>query len=185
MLFLFGSNKISITFVAVINKFECELYIIYGLIKVWVMNLNKLMKVSDGKMPSKYQQKITDSIGKWHNFTENDQKLAESSPKGVYYVIARDKFMSGWGGAESKTSYMVIVCWSSLQAEYAEESVMQAKEMRNVRIAYDIPKRLNGDVSFYNFDKSPRFNQEYKWRLSQTKEQDQIVPHESDMTKQV
>lgn len=128
--------------------------------------------------------RISDSgIDKWHDFTDNDRQLCESNTQGIYYVIARDKFMSGWGGAEGRTSYFVEVCWSSTQANYAEEAISQAREMRNVRVVSKLPTRLNGHVSVYNFDYSARFNKEYFWNISKGYEKDNdIVPHDSDKT---
>ena len=132
----------------------------------------------------KGSKRISDSgIDKWHDFTDNDRQLCESNTQGIYYVIARDKFMSGWGGAEGRTSYFVEVCWSSTQANYAEEAISQAREMRNVRVVSKLPTRLNGHVSVYNFDHSARFNKEYFWNISKGYEKDNdIVPHDSDKT---
>lgn len=51
-------------------------------------------------------KRISDSgIDKWHDFTDNDRRLCESNTRGIYYVIARDKSMSGWGLAEGSTSW--------------------------------------------------------------------------------
>lgn len=43
--------------------------------------------------------------------------------KRVPCVIARDKFLSGWGGAEGKTHYQVVLCGDSTEASNIESSM--------------------------------------------------------------
>lgn len=135
---------------------------------------------------SKCSKRIKDSDDNWHDFSEADKQLAQSDPDGVYYVIARDKFMSGWGLAEGRNSYMVVVCWSWEQMKECERLMSNAKEMRNVRTSTSLPKRLNGKVDFYNFDEATRFSKYYFSYLERNPLYDRdILPHDAEYSQNI
>lgn len=51
------------------------------------------------RVMSNGSKRIKDSDDNWHGFSEADKQLVQSNPDGFYYVIGRDTFLSGWGGA--------------------------------------------------------------------------------------
>ena len=55
------------------------------------------------------------------------------------YVIARDKFMSGWGKAAGKTSLFVVPCESELQVQRALFNMRRRPEMDDIRTETRMP----------------------------------------------
>ena len=63
-------------------------------------------------------------------------------------VIARDKFLSGWGGAEGKTHYQVVLCGDSTEAANIESNMRGlGKEEGLANIRRDFGVRLSSKVS--------------------------------------
>lgn len=71
-----------------------------------------------------------------------------------WFVTASDKFLSGWGRANGKTSKMVVCCKSLEQAREIEERYNNRNDLNRVNICsckpYYSPSRY--DVSYYDFD---------------------------------
>lgn len=55
------------------------------------------------------------------------------------YVIARDKFMSGWGKAAGKTNLYVVPCESELQVQRALSNMRRRPEMDDIRTETRMP----------------------------------------------
>ena len=63
-------------------------------------------------------------------------------------VIARDKFLSGWGGAEGKTHYQVVLCGDSTEAANIEANMRSlGKEEGLANIRRDFGVHLSSKVS--------------------------------------
>ena len=63
-------------------------------------------------------------------------------------VIARDKFLSGWGGAEGKTHYQVVLCGDSTEAANIEDSMKSAASKEGLaNIRRDFGVHLSSKVS--------------------------------------
>lgn len=63
-------------------------------------------------------------------------------------VIARDKFLSGWGGAEGKTHYQVVLCGDSTEAANIEANMRSlGKEEGLANIRRDFGVHLSSRVS--------------------------------------
>ena len=56
-----------------------------------------------------------------------------------YYVVMTDKFLSGWGFAEGRTSKFIIECDTLADAEMAYKRAKSRDEMKNVFIASTVP----------------------------------------------
>lgn len=56
-----------------------------------------------------------------------------------YWVTMTDKFMSGWGGAEGKTSKYIVECETLEEAEIVEENAHNRDEMKYVNLCYKKP----------------------------------------------
>ena len=71
--------------------------------------------------------------------------------KRVPCVIARDTMMSGWGGAEGKNHYQVVLCADSTEA-YNVAHTMQSKAkdegLANIRTSFGIQLPRNASVSY-------------------------------------
>ena len=68
--------------------------------------------------------------------------------KRVPCVIARDKFLSGWGGADGKTHYQVVLCGDSTEAANIESSMRScAAEEGLSNIRRDFGVKLSSRVS--------------------------------------
>ena len=67
------------------------------------------------------------------------------------YVRMTDKFMSGWGMAEGKTSVMVVECDDWKQAEQVEKAAKRRSEMKRVAVVSHKPAKRPGIL--YSFKK--------------------------------
>jgi hypothetical protein len=71
-----------------------------------------------------------------------DDRTLEQKATHRWLVIAKDRFMSGWGGASGGASWCGWACDSLANAERLESWVNGRNEMRRVRIVKDEGKRL-------------------------------------------
>jgi hypothetical protein len=55
------------------------------------------------------------------------------------YVVATDKFMSGWGGAKGGKSYYVVLVHSPKEEEIVLRNMQRRSEMKNVRVQSMLP----------------------------------------------
>jgi hypothetical protein len=56
-----------------------------------------------------------------------------------YYVTMTDKFMSGWGKAESKINKFVVGCDTFAEARIVEDNAKHREEMKNINITSNKP----------------------------------------------
>ena len=71
--------------------------------------------------------------------------------KTVPCVIARDKMLSGWGGAEGKNHYQVVLCADSTEAHnIANNMQAQAKreQLANVRVSFGVKLPSRASVAY-------------------------------------
>ena len=61
------------------------------------------------------------------------------SKTGKYYVTMTDKFMSGWGKAQSKINKLVIECDNLQEAEIVYRNACNRDEMKYVNILAEKP----------------------------------------------
>lgn len=66
--------------------------------------------------------------------TRKDDRTVAQHLSHNWLVVARDRFMSGWGGASGGASIAAWACETMEQAEACEQWVRSRKEMRNVRL---------------------------------------------------
>ncbi len=66
--------------------------------------------------------------------THEDERTEEQKKTHNWAVVARDKFMSGWGGAADGISRCARACATLHDAERVEAWVKQRSEMRNVSV---------------------------------------------------
>ncbi len=72
---------------------------------------------------------------------KKDDRTPEQKKTHTWGVVARDKFMSGWGVAKSGHSRCAWACSSLAMAERAEKWVSNRSEMRNVSVVdYRAPR---------------------------------------------
>lgn len=75
----------------------------------------------------------------------------ELDVKRVPCVIARDTMMSGWGMAEGKNHYQVVLCADSMEArniEYTMQSRAKDEGLANIRVSFGIQLPRNASVSY-------------------------------------
>ena len=65
-------------------------------------------------------------------------------PDALFYVLANDSFMSGWGPASGKTNTVVLPCDSRLDAEVVMQNAEDRSEMHHVRIVDNKPRLRPG-----------------------------------------
>lgn len=71
-------------------------------------------------------------------------------PEAPYYVLANDRFLSGWGAAEGKTSVVILPCADYSEAQRVEEhALFQRSDMNRVRVL-DHKPRLNHRTHIYH-----------------------------------
>lgn len=80
-----------------------------------------------------------------------------------YYVIAIDKFLSGWGQAEGGKSIIVIECQDAEQQYECEKAMSYDKGLKNIRTHYGKKPviRNAAHIQYMNFLECPRWNQDY------------------------
>jgi len=66
--------------------------------------------------------------------TKQDDRTAEQLKTHIWGVVAKDKFMSGWGGASGGASRCAWACEDYDKAERAYRWVSNRSEMRYVNI---------------------------------------------------
>lgn len=66
--------------------------------------------------------------------TIKDDRNAAEHLSHYWLVVARDLFMSGWGGAAGGASIAAWACATLPEAEACEQWVRSRREMRNVRL---------------------------------------------------
>jgi len=88
-------------------------------------------------------------------------KIATSArdiPTAPYYVLATDKFMSGWGMAEGKTNVCVFPCATYSEAVAVMDRLGKRPEMIRIRWTHNKPRvRRDWVVSVFNRDDAPAF----------------------------
>ena len=57
----------------------------------------------------------------------------------MYYVTMTDKFLSGWGGAQGRTSKFVIECTTYDEAKIVAENAQGRGEMKRINIVTKKP----------------------------------------------
>ena len=80
----------------------------------------------------------------------------------AYYVSCTDKFLSGWGQAENKTSKFVVVCETLEQARQVERGMRQDSYLSYVRIGHDKPRFAPASryhVSYKTYAECTRFHE--------------------------
>ena len=70
--------------------------------------------------------------------------------KTVPCVIARDKMLSGWGGAEGKNHYQVVLCADSTEAHNIANNMQAAKreQLANVRVSFGVKLPSRASVAY-------------------------------------
>jgi hypothetical protein len=71
--------------------------------------------------------------------------------KTVPCVIARDKMLSGWGGASGRTHYQVVLCGNSDEAyniSHSMNGVSKREQLTNIRLSTGVKLSSNASVSY-------------------------------------
>ena len=66
--------------------------------------------------------------------TRQDDRTVAQHMSHTWLVVARDSFMSGWGGAAGGASIVAWACATLEEAEQCEQWVRNRSEMRYVRL---------------------------------------------------
>jgi len=74
------------------------------------------------------------------------QHITESKnfPNAPFYVLANDKFLSGWGPAKGKVNTVVLPCATLAEAETVEKNAKNRSDMKFVRIVSNKPRMKQG-----------------------------------------
>lgn len=89
----------------------------------------------------------------------NDRRTDEDKAATIGFIVATDKFMSGWGGAPRRSLFAVPVR-NREEIDIVEENMRRRREMKRVRfVSADWRPRLQqGDhLSIATFDGASRF----------------------------
>ena len=69
------------------------------------------------------------------------------------YVTMTDRFMSGWGMSEGKTTKYIVICDSRAEAEIIERNAKKRREMKYINIRFTKPRYSSGYLMlFRNFN---------------------------------
>ena len=86
--------------------------------------------------------------------------------KRVPCVIARDVMLSGWGGAEGKNHYQVVLCADTVEArniEYNMRAKAKQEQLANVRTSIGIQLPRNASVAYTVGRNAPAWNMGDSW----------------------
>lgn len=86
--------------------------------------------------------------------------------KRVPCVIARDVMLSGWGGAEGKNHYQVVLCADTVEArniEYNMKARAKQEQLANVRTSIGIQLPRNASVAYTVGRYAPAWNMGDSW----------------------
>ena len=86
--------------------------------------------------------------------------------KRVPCVIARDVMLSGWGGAEGKNHYQVVLCADTVEArniEYNMRAKAKQEQLANVRTSIGIQLPRNASVAYTVGRYAPAWNMGDSW----------------------
>ena len=90
----------------------------------------------------------------------DDKRSTDDREATVWYVVATDSFMSGWGQAQG-SSYFAVPCKDLEQARIVEDNMEHRSEMKRVRLVLARtyrPKLRSGDhLSIRDMDDCSRF----------------------------
>ena len=67
-------------------------------------------------------------------------------PNAPVYVLANDRFMSGWGPAEGKINTVILPCADRHEAQQVAAYARSRKEQQRVRIVSDKPRLRPGHL---------------------------------------
>lgn len=76
------------------------------------------------------------------DFTEEQINLINNGYN-FYVVIARDNFLSGWGEAENKSCWQVVICWNALQRDKVLSTFKTDHSFKYARDFEDFKNFLN------------------------------------------
>lgn len=86
-----------------------------------------------------------------------------------FVVIARDRFLSGWGIAENKTAYQVVLCFNESQAQTIKRNLDGMKDFTHVQyfgLQYFLESKIctgkTQVTSLKNANRCPAWNGGYK-----------------------
>ena len=86
--------------------------------------------------------------------------------KTVPCVIARDKMLSGWGGAEGRTHYQVVLCADSTEAHniaHNMQAVAQREQLANIRTNFGVKLPSRASVAYVVGRYAPAWNMGDSW----------------------
>ncbi len=66
--------------------------------------------------------------------TIDDRRSEADKAATAFFVVATDRFMSGWGRAQGGRSLFAVPCKDMAQARIVEENMRHRSEMKRVRI---------------------------------------------------
>jgi len=77
------------------------------------------------------------------------------------YVLADDRFLSGWGPAHGRTNTVILPCASSEEAQIVSDNARGRSDMRNIRVVRYKKPRLSSKVMYSLMSKAdaPRWYQ--------------------------
>lgn len=86
--------------------------------------------------------------------------------KTVPCVIARDKMLSGWGGAEGKTHYQVVLCADRDEADniaHNMQAIAKREQLANVRMSFGVKLPSKASVAYVVGRYAPAWNMGDNW----------------------
>ena len=104
-------------------------------------------------MKDKQNKKVTEATTDVNEMYDEYKKAyhKDLDLKTVPCVIARDKMLSGWGGAEGRNHYQVVLCADSTEAHnIASNMQAQAKreQLANVRVSFGVKLPSRASVAY-------------------------------------
>ena len=83
---------------------------------------------------------------------------ARDIPAAPYYVLAKDTFMSGWGGSQGRPNIVILPCESYEEAEIVLDNAQARSEMKYCRINSTKPRLQRWNTySLFNREEAERW----------------------------
>lgn len=118
-----------------------------------IINLPKY-KIPEEVKDEKIEESTTIDSEEDYNELAQEYKDAyhkDLDMKTVPCVIARDKMLSGWGGASGRTHYQVVLCGNSDEAyniSHSMNSVAKREQLTNIRLSTGVKLSSNASVAY-------------------------------------
>ena len=134
----------------------------------WYKRYDRPAEKKEEARSHKENKKVTEATLNLDDMNDEYKKAynKDLDTKRVPCVIARDVMLSGWGGAEGKNHYQVVLCADTTEArniEYNMRAKAKQEQLANVRTSIGVQLPRNASVAYCVGRYAPAWNMGDSW----------------------